>query len=358
MTSPRQWLKRLGTIGSRRRLLDGGVMSGRTRTTKHFFLTACDPELLCPILSARFEVSDIDLLKGLLGHAADDDPNLEGNYTLEDDDLQEIVTTFGISFDPSQLAREGLAISLYQESPGWLPPPYLVHTGWELPLLLNGDKKLACFSEPYPPMSFEGEDRFDYWVAQGKLYKSEILEPFSHPPKSRNWLGVRRVYYTVIGEEWRIPAIQLLWESGRWNETLERLEGLLFGYEPWQMDWWIEHGRRHGGFGGLPLCCAVTAAGLDWLKSAGFRALPPCDKPALAIIGYDPSEAAAMREFMMEEADSVALVCFAVPFWSPDELPPVSWAPTRWLLPSERIPELNHRLHNHVAVALTLNGPL
>jgi hypothetical protein len=29
-----------------------------------------------------------------------------------------------------------------------------------------------------------------------------------------------------------------------WNETFERLEGMLYGYEDWQIDWWIAHLRE------------------------------------------------------------------------------------------------------------------
>jgi hypothetical protein len=27
-----------------------------------------------------------------------------------------------------------------------------------------------------------------------------------------------------------------------WNDTLERMEGRLLGYEAWQIDWWIGRG--------------------------------------------------------------------------------------------------------------------
>jgi hypothetical protein len=29
-----------------------------------------------------------------------------------------------------------------------------------------------------------------------------------------------------------------------WNENFERLEGMMFGYEDWQNDWWIEDLRK------------------------------------------------------------------------------------------------------------------
>jgi hypothetical protein len=34
----------------------------------------------------------------------------------------------------------------------------------KLPLLIDGRKKLARMSDGYPPLTFEGEDRFDHWV--------------------------------------------------------------------------------------------------------------------------------------------------------------------------------------------------
>src|SRR6267142_2998610 len=88
-----------------------------------------------------------------------------------------------------------------------------------------------------------------------------------------------------------IPASRLIWDasdkSGGWNEYFERLEGMLFGYEDWQNDWWIKQWITHGGFGGLSCCCTVTAAGLAWIEAAGFRALPPIDRPTLTIMMND-----------------------------------------------------------------------
>src|SRR5450631_3050074 len=144
-------------------------------------------------------------------------------------------------------------------------------------------------SHAYPPMTFGGEHRFDHWVAEGVLHREEVIEPFDSP--GNRYLGHRTVFYTPKGEEWRIRAHKLIWQasarSGGWNEHLERLEGMLFGYEDWQNDWWINHRILGGGFGGARLCCAVGAAGLAWIEAAGFRALPPIDKPALIITDYD-----------------------------------------------------------------------
>jgi hypothetical protein len=75
--------------------------------------------------------------------------------------------------------------------------PYLIHSGYELPLLLDGRKKLARMSDGYPPMTFDGEHRFDHWVAEGALHREEVVEPFDSPV--RGYLGIRAVYYTPKG---------------------------------------------------------------------------------------------------------------------------------------------------------------
>jgi hypothetical protein len=60
------------------------------------------------------------------------------------------------------------------------------------------------------------------------LHREEVIEPFDQPIKG--WLRHRTTYYTPKGEEWRIPAMQLLsrasGRSGGWNEYYERLEGM------------------------------------------------------------------------------------------------------------------------------------
>jgi hypothetical protein len=122
----------------------------------------------------------------------------------------------------------------------------------------------------YPPMQqLEGEDRFDHWVAAGLLHKEEVLQPFSDGQKhAKGSLGHRTVYYTPKGEEWRIPASKLIWEaaskSGGWNEHFERLKGMLFGYEDWQNDWWINTGLNGDGFGEGSVARSTKRDWLGW----------------------------------------------------------------------------------------------
>jgi hypothetical protein len=319
--------------------------------SNHFILEAFDREMWCPVLQARFEVNDLDALRALLGETAKEDPDLAGCYSLDEEDLAAIAARFGVELDTAQLRAGELDIRLFRWKRSF-EAPYLIHTGYELPLLLEGRKKLARMSDAYPPATFDGEDRFDHWVAKGVLHREEVIEPFDPPAKK--YLGHRTVFYTPKGEEWRIPASKLIWEasgkSGGWNEHFERLEGMLFGYEDWQNDWWINIGLHGGGFGGVRFCCAVTAGGLAWMEAAGFRALPPIDRPSLPVEIYDVTAEAELDTFMREDPDSVALVRFnilgkdATPFMNDFR------QPGPWHVQRDRIPDLNANLRGPVVI--------
>jgi hypothetical protein len=326
-----------------------------------FVLGAFDREQWCPVLQAMLPVSDPGALRALLGGAADDDPELKQNYLLDDEQLAAIVTKFNVSFGAAQLDCKDLAFFLFRLRP-IDQTPYLVHGGYELPLLLDGRKKLARMSHAYPPMTFMGEHRFEHWVAKGVLHREVIDEPYDPPhqtSRGQTYLGHRTVYYTTRGEEWRIPASKLIWhaagKSGGWNEYFERLEGMLFGYEDWQNDWWIKQGVTGGGFGGVPFCCAVTTAGLTWIESAGFRALPPIDRPALTITSYDRENEADLYTAMLGDPDSAAVVRFnmagrhAMNFFDLRHAGP-------WDIPAGRIAEFNSFLHGLIVVVARRDG--
>jgi hypothetical protein len=325
-----------------------------------FLIQAFDLEQWCPVLQAMFPVDDPQALRAILSGVADHDPELEKTYFLDDEELAAIVATFNVSFDAAQLDSKDLEISLFR----WRSSdrtPYLTHTGYELPLLLEGRKKLARMLDLYPPMTFEGEDRFEHWVTKGVLHREEVNEPFDKPIQSRGqtYLGHRTVYYTPKGEEWRIPASKLIWDasgkSGGWNEYFERLEGMLFGYEDWQNDWWINEGITGGGFGGLKGCCAVTAAGLAWIEAAGFRALPPIDRPTLTIVMYDWENEADQYAAMLGDPESVAVGRFNMlgrdfmSFWTSQRGGP-------WHLPAGRIAEFNRFLRGSVEIVARRDG--
>ena len=210
-----------------------------------FVLQALDPDHGSPVLEALFSISEVEDLRTLLADAAND-PALERGYFLDAAELAAINKHFGIAFDPEE--REVLLGPWHSIR----DIPYLIHTGYELPLLLEGRKQLAHFSEAYPPNHHWNEEKFDRYVAEGALHREVVVEPFEKPVCRKNGdviEGLRTVYYTRKGEEWRIPAMKLVWgaaaKSG-WSPDFERLQGMLFGYEDWQNDWWIADLRKRG----------------------------------------------------------------------------------------------------------------
>jgi hypothetical protein len=221
---------------------DAPMVDATTDKPTRFFLQAMDADLGCPVLEAAFDVADLDELRALLGSCADDDPELRHCYFVDTGELAAIGERFGVAFDPGdrevQLNRWDSLRAI----------PYLVHTRYELPLLLNGTKKFAWFLEVYPPYNHHNEELFDRYVAEGLLHKEIHLEPFPEPHTDGRVIeGSRDAYYTPKGEEWRIRAWKLVHTASRkteWNEDFERIQGMLFGYEEWQMDWWINHIRE------------------------------------------------------------------------------------------------------------------
>jgi len=126
----------------------------------------------------------------------------------------------------------------------------------------------------------------------------------------------RTAYYTRRGEEWRIPAWKLISKaSGKsgWNDSFERLEGMLFGYEDWQNDWRIEELRKSKQqFGTLLIYLAVTEAELAAIAEAGYRALPPrtSSLKLVSSMSEEPDDDEPRR--LMQADGAVALLRFRV----------------------------------------------
>ena len=59
-----------------------------------------------------------------------------------------------------------------------------------------------------------------------------------------------------------------------------------------------------------------------------------------------------MCAFLLEKAEGVALVRFAIPLWRARDVLPPSQDTGRWAVPCERIPELNRHLREGLVVAL------
>lgn len=209
-----------------------------------FFLEAIDPDYGCTVLEAMFEVTDIADLRAFLGPCADNDPEFRGYYPLETADLANIGGRFGVSFDPG--GPGGSSVSLAFLAGG----------------ALSGSHELRVVSAPRRDKAvrartgdISAEQSFSGRPVrplrrQGLIHKEVFIKPFPTPWKLKDGRvleGEREVCYTRKGQEWRIPAWRLVrsaYEKSRWNDDFERLQGMLFGYEEWQMDWWIAHIRE------------------------------------------------------------------------------------------------------------------
>jgi hypothetical protein len=322
-----------------------------------FILQALDPDHGSPVLEALFLVPDLDELRALLD-IGDDYPEFGTDLDcyLDGAELAALNARFGVHFDPD--GREVRLTSWHHMR----LIPYLVHTGYELPLLLEGLKPFARMKDAYPPHRHMDEDKFDSYVAQGILHKEVVVEPFEQSTRledGRVFEGVRTVCYTHKGEEWRIPASKLMWDAAAksvWNDDFERMEGMLFGYEEWQNDWWLaDNRRRRGSFGCAPVCRVVSAEDLAWIDAAGYRALPPTQDPVLTVnLAYDSSDDDAAQR-LIESSGAVALIRFSVKSRAFLDLVDGQSGPD-YAIPAERIRELNRNIVGEIEVIARAAG--
>lgn len=196
----------------------------------------------------RVRVSEVDQLRSILTPDSSDDPDLKYPYSdLSERDMRQIGQLCLPPIVPhaifTGITRPNLAFDAI---------PYLVHTNFELPLMLEGRKPLAVFGDGYPSDWFdEFLAPFDPFVASGQLARRIIDTPMPHLKKHRPDLeGVRNVLFALPGEEWRIDAYieNIMNQKRNWDDELERLQGSLLGYEDWQNDWWIEQRIKRRGF--------------------------------------------------------------------------------------------------------------
>ncbi|RWA59031.1 MAG: hypothetical protein EOQ69_32725 [Mesorhizobium sp.] len=208
----------------------------------YFVLQEIDLATGSPVAEARIRVSDLEKLREVL-ECGSDIP-LSGSWHLDQEDLQRLGAISNPPCDPD---------SKLNRIESWHPireTPYLVHTNFELPSMLEGRKPLAVFHDAYPTEWLtETIERFDPFVRCGRLTCCIIDTPFTEAEQARfrGFQGWRRAFFSLPGEEWRVDAFLLLSEvTARtgWSGALERMEGSLLGYEDWQNDWWIERGAR------------------------------------------------------------------------------------------------------------------
>ena len=116
-----------------------------------FVLQAFDPQYGHPAFQSMFAVERLEDLREVLGEAAADDPEVDLCYALDPGDVEAVNRRFGLAFETGDRKAALVKRQTGQE------PPYLVHTGYELALMIEGRKPFARFDGMYPPGRFEVE---------------------------------------------------------------------------------------------------------------------------------------------------------------------------------------------------------
>ncbi|MDB5709481.1 MAG: hypothetical protein JWL96_1551 [Sphingomonas bacterium] len=188
-------------------------------------------------------VRDIDALARMIG--AEDEASLDHYHEISLSEQAAIGALCLPPFSPDPI---------FSMIGPWSPlndVPYLVHTGFELPLMLDGRKPFAAFSDAYPSKWFDDYlAPFEPHVTSGTIVRRVVDEPMPQLKVRRPDLaGIRHVYFALPDEVWRIDAYRQLEDTRRqsgWSDVLELRLGQLLGYEDWQNEWWMEHRRTIG----------------------------------------------------------------------------------------------------------------
>ncbi len=203
-----------------------------------FIVETIDVNTACSAKSFPIEVPDSSVISSLL---EGDDFDCDHDYELDAHETARFSSHFGLPV--------GESISAVLRPRRWFDDlPYQIHTNRELALMLDGMKPLAAFSEEYPSSTDESvipEQLFDRYVADGLFLKREYVET-----EILKGYRTRRILYARSDEAWRIDAYILLWHTAKvtgWNESLERMEGFLLGYEEWQTDAYVRAAEARAG---------------------------------------------------------------------------------------------------------------
>jgi len=217
-------------------------MIAEETTLPRFVLEAIDPATECVVTEAKLQTPDASAVLDLLAPDARALVLSGASCDLEPDEVEKVKACFAPAFEPGVLPVRLRPACRHDEL------PYLVHTGRELALMLEGRKPLAVFSGTFPSVP-DREDiperLFDPHVVAGKFIKRERVFGGGSAGKP-----TRTVLYALPQEAWRIDAYLLLHDTAAkvgWSEGFERMEGSLLGYEEWQTDIFIEQVYRAAG---------------------------------------------------------------------------------------------------------------
>lgn len=187
-------------------------------------LESIDPTTGSWLERKRFDVPDLQHFSAALKLGA---IGLNCEYVLDPEDITNIERTYGVGFDDKSLAvtmvvDRGIQDRRYDEQ--------VSHTGRELLLMLAGKKPFAHFSRIDRPEEdgIVPEAYFEPHVRSGRIVRQDELVG------TTSFGTMRRIYYAVAGQEWRIEAFVALCrlaEQHGWNDGFEKMESYLLGYE-------------------------------------------------------------------------------------------------------------------------------
>jgi hypothetical protein len=110
--------------------------------------------------------------------------------------------------------------------------PYLVHTNFELPLMLDGRKPFAVFTDGTQRIA-DVRKYFEPHVREGTIIES-VRDILIYP------VHTIQASFALPGEEWRFGAYDELMGGPRpWTDEMERRLGMILGYTSEQCEWWI-----------------------------------------------------------------------------------------------------------------------
>ena len=119
------------------------------------------------------------------------------------------------------------------------------HNDRELELMLQKQKPLAMFyaeASELPNEELIPESKFEPHLSDQTFIRSELIVPGPDCPKTQTETQLKYVLFALRGEAWRIEAMALLIEqhsrTGEWNETCERMECFLLGYNEEETNAW------------------------------------------------------------------------------------------------------------------------
>ncbi|MBE1503815.1 hypothetical protein [Rhizobium viscosum] len=192
--------------------------------TETFLLKFLSPETGCSAHEMRFE-APMEVVAAILDVET---PELaEHLFYLEIGELDALSSMLGLPFPEPD---GGVVLT----RPQWIDSvPYLVHTNFELALMLDGHKPFAMFSdEESSGILKKVRVYFQPYVDSGAII--ERVEPIVEGK-----FRLVRILYALPKEEWRFDAYTELMRERRWTGESEYRLGRLLGYTEEQCQWWI-----------------------------------------------------------------------------------------------------------------------